>query len=173
MCFFWGFYFLFKNRPQIVYKKCNHLSISKIVCTSLNNLSKKLQMQFQVNLTKIERVAMFVNLKNIVSRKTRLIIVQEHQESSPTWHLSCWDFSSVDILWYNVAYISVRMFSNESVLQFSSQLSSTTKIFNFFLQIAQSCQAPLFLHFRYDLHHSIFRVNRAILRIRRCILFFS
>ena len=37
--------------------------------TSLDNLSKKIQLQFQGNPTKIERVTMYANLKNIVLRK--------------------------------------------------------------------------------------------------------
>jgi len=42
------------------------------MCTALDNLSKKLQVKFQVNRIKIGGVILPTVLENIVSRKTRI-----------------------------------------------------------------------------------------------------
>ena len=77
--------------------KCNYLSISKIVCFALDNLSKKLQLKFQVNPTKIERVTMYANLKNIVLRKTRL----KFQNAFTVWNIQNIDLIIfLPLLWY-------------------------------------------------------------------------
>ena len=81
--------FLTKNRLSIVYEKCNYLSILRIVFTSLDNLSKKLHLKFQVNLTKIERFTMYANSENIVSRKTHL----KFQNT-----FTIWNIQNIDLL---------------------------------------------------------------------------